>query len=278
VIVTEQHRSALRLPSDVQGLRRRFDEAQPFPHVVLDDVLDAPAGLIATAFPDPDWAGWRRYVDDYQPAKLVCSDSTVMPGELAALVAELSAPPFLAFLEAVTGIDKLLPDPYLEGGGLHASGPGGVLAPHTDFHVYPRLDLYRRVNALLYLNEEWNERDGGCLELFGSARDAPVVSVVPSWGRLVVFRTDHRSIHGFTHPIVGDRWRKSIALYYYTALEADTFAGDTNTYWKRHGEAGGSKRRVRMAAYRALLATSRAFSYLAHRVNPNLGSRVRARR
>jgi hypothetical protein len=55
-------------------------------------------------------------------------------------------------------------------------------------------------------------------------------------------------------------------------------AGDTNTYWKTHGETATSKRRIRLAVYRTLLLGSRGFSMLAHRCNPNLGSRVRPER
>jgi hypothetical protein len=266
--------SSLNLPRDPEVLRERFRDAQPFPHVVLDGVLRGDAHALNAQFPATDWPEWRRHVDDYQPTKLLCNDITVIPPPLAALIHELGAPPFLEFLEAVTGIDKLVPDPYLEGGGLHASGPGGFLAPHTDFHVYTRLDLYRRLNVLLYLNETWDERDGGCLELFAPGSDEPAVSVVPAWGRMVIFQTDDRSPHGFTKPITGDQWRRSIALYYYTSTETDRFAGDTNTYWKQHGQGTN---RLRMAAYRALLTGSRALSYLAHRCNPNLGSRVRAK-
>ncbi len=41
------------------------------------------------------------------------------------------------------------------------SGPGGVLTPHTDFHSYLKLKLYRRVNVLVYLTPEWRREFGG---------------------------------------------------------------------------------------------------------------------
>jgi hypothetical protein len=92
---------------------------------------------------------------------------------------------------------------------------------------------------------------------------------------MVVFRTDDRSPHGFTTPVAARHYRRSIALYYYTATETEGFAGDTNTYWKTHGEPSTRTRRARLAAYRSLLTGSRALSMLAHRCNPNLGSKVR---
>jgi hypothetical protein len=264
----------LRVPSDGQGLHARFEQALPFPHVVLDDTLTPDARSLAAEFPAADWRGWRRHTDGYQLNKLVCSDITVVPAGLARLLHELQSPPFLEFLEAVTGVRRLLPDPYLEGGGLHASGPGGYLMPHTDFHVYTRLGLFRQLNILLYLNEDWPDAAGGALELFEAGSDTPAVRISPTWGRMVIFRTDDRSPHGFTDPVAPGSWRRSIALYYYTAAETEGFAGDTNTYWRAHGDVGRASRRVRMLAYRALLTGSRALSLLAHRCNPNLGSRL----
>ena len=256
-----------------------FAAASPFPHVVVDDCLDR--GLIETLdFPDAEWQGWQRYRDGYQHGKLCCSEITAIPDRVRALVSELCAPPFLRFLEDLTGIEALIPDPYLEGGGLHASGPGATLTPHTDFHLYPRLGLYRQLNVLLYLNPGWEGCDGGALELFDPESDctSPLKSIVPTWGRMVVFRTDDRSPHGFTTPVAPGRLRRSIALYYYTATETPGFAGDTNTYWKTHGDTTSLNRRTRLAAYRMLLTGSRALSMLAHRCNPNLGSKVRPER
>lgn len=66
-----------------------------------------------------------------------------------------SSYPFLRFLEELTGINKLLPDPYFFGGGIHQILHGGKLAVHTDFNHLEELDLYCRINALLLLNKNW---------------------------------------------------------------------------------------------------------------------------
>lgn len=262
------------LAAGTAAARREFAQATPFPHVVLDDVLGvAPDDLLAS-FPDPQWPGWHRYHDDYQAGKLICSDPSLIPAPLMELIAELSSPEVLAGLEDLTGIGKLIPDPYLEGGGLHCSGPGGVLAPHTDFHLYRRLGLYRRINLLLYLNPGWESAWGGCLELYRSGGTRPARRVVPAWGTCVVFRTDDQSPHGFPDPIAPGRWRRSIALYYYTADETARYSGDTSTYWSQtmaHGER--TRARARQLAYKGLLFGSRGIAFLAHRVDPNLSRR-----
>ncbi len=264
-------RSPLRLPSPDDAARSaaEFAAAVPFPHVVVDDLLDAGAE-VARAFPVASWDGWRRFGDEYQRGKRSCDDLMSIPTELRELIIELSTPAWLEVIERITGIEGLIPDPYLEGGGLHASGPGGVLAPHTDFHLYNRLGLYRQVNLILYLNRDWRPGDGGELELFGpnDGDGDPVRRVDPIWGRAVIFRTDDRSVHGFTNPIGEHAERRSIALYYYTATESHGYAGDTNTVWRRHERRDGVAG-IRAALYRSLLWCSRALSWAAHRANPN---------
>jgi len=265
----------LRSTDAALGLRSKFDTASPFPHIVVENVLTGLASSLSAEFPDPQWEGWSRFEDRYEPGKMFCNDITAIPPALAEIIAELSQPAFLEFLEALTGIPNLLVDPYLEGGGLHCSGPGGVLVPHTDFHLHPRLGLYRRINVLVYFNEGWEESWGGSLELFAPGdADTPAKSVLPEWGNCVIFRTDDRSRHGFTQPVQEPHFRRSIALYYYTATEADTFSGDTATHWSRI-PVNGPWERARQGAYRALISISRGFSVLAWLFDP--GTDIRSK-
>jgi hypothetical protein len=71
--------------------------------------------------------------------------------------------------------------------------------------------------------------------------------------------------------VAGDRWRKSIALYYYTAREAAAFSGDMTTHWRQHGKQGGVHRKLRLVLFKLLMKASRTFSILAHLCNPNQG-------
>jgi hypothetical protein len=252
-------------------LARRYQSALPFPHLVIDGFLTADPDRLLAAFPGTEWDGWSRFHDQYQRRKMFCGDIDRIPPTLAAIIHDLCSPAFLGFLETVTDIRALVPDPYLDGGGLHCSGSGGILAPHTDFHLYRRLNLYRRVNVIVYLNPEWQEEYGGCLEFYRKGSVVPSVVAVPRWGTGVIFTTDDRSVHGFSKPIVGDRWRRSIALYYYTSRESEHFSGDEDTHWQTHGQLSGFAR-MRLKIYQALLFASRCFSRAAHRANPNFRS------
>lgn len=253
----------------ISAMASELTAAQPFPHLVIDDFVRVPPDEVVSAFPAPDWPGWKSFNDAYQFNKRQCADIDALPPLFQAMVHDLCGPAFLHFLEKVSGIRGLLPDPYLVGGGLHSSGEGGILAPHADFHHYPRLELFRRINVLVYFNPEWKPEFGGCLELYQKGATRPDREVVPEFGRMVMFLTDDRSIHGFTRPISGTpRWRNSLALYYYTSGETQQFSGDGDTHWQAHGKQDGV-RWAKLLTYKVLLRVSRMFSKLAHRVNPN---------
>ena len=208
-----------RLHADPTGLRRRFDVARPFRHVVVDglfpdDVLDA----VLAGFPPPDAPGWRRF-DNANERKLGSVEDLPMPAAVGDFLAALNAPPLLAFLEAATGIDGLIPDPYFGGGGLHQILSGGFLRVHADFNWHPKLRLHRRVNMLVYLNRDWQEEYGGHLELWNADMTRPEQRILPVFNRTVVFATGETSYHGHPEPLAcpPGTSRKSVSLYYYTS-------------------------------------------------------------
>jgi hypothetical protein len=253
--------------ADIERLRAAFASAEPFPHVVIDGFVGSGGEAALDAFPGGDWPHWRRFQDTYQREKRTCDDIRVIPEPLAALIRQANDAAFLETLETITGVSRLIPDPYLEGGGLHVSGPGGVLAPHTDFHLYERLDLYRALNLLIYLNRDWGEGDGGELELYALGEATPKVRVSPTFGRAVIFRTDDRSVHGFTTPVAPGKWRRSVALYYYTSRELAAFSGDTRTHWRARAIPMSG---ARLAAHDGLILMSRVLSKLAYMIDPNM--------
>jgi len=239
----------------------------------MRDALTEPLRL-EDAFPGEDWTHWKSLGDDYQLKKKMCSDRAVMPGVLGELIDELCSPDFLIWLEEITGIKGLIPDPYLTGGGLHLSTVGGMLTPHTDFHLYERLGLFRQVNVLVYLSSDYAPGFGGELGLWErGGKVEPVEIVEPEIGTLVAFKTDDKSVHGFVQPCRFNR--KSVALYYYTAQDAREFSGDYTTHWFDDRENSRAGRpviwRARTMLYRLALQISRAFSLAAHLLNPRQG-------
>ena len=195
-----------------------YRSADPFPHVVLDNVFD-PRLLeqVLVEFDAMDRGAWH-YTERATERKYSTEDFLHFGPLTRALIAQLNAAPFLAFLEELTGVAGLIADPHLRGGGLHEIRRGGALGVHADFNFYPRLNLYRRLNLLVYLNESWSEAWGGELELWDRAGKHCAQRIAPLFNRVVIFDTSNFSYHGHPRPLQcpEERSRKSLALYYYT--------------------------------------------------------------
>lgn len=131
----------------------------------------------------------------------------------------LNSRAFLAFLEEMTGIEGLIPDPYFAGGGIHVVANGGHLDIHADFNHHGKMNLERRINILIYLNKDWREEWGGSFEVWETDMSAKSASFVPIFNRMVCFNTGSDTWHGNPEPVAqpDGEPRMSIALYYYTA-------------------------------------------------------------
>ncbi len=227
-------------------LRASYTGAEPFPHIALDDFFprSVAQGLMG-AVGSPDSESWIRR-DNPQSLKRGCSDELVMDPVVQTFLHTLNSGPFLRFLEALTGIEGLVGDPYFQGGGLHQIERGGFLKIHADFNVHQALRLDRRLNLLLYLNERWESAWGGELELWDRRMEACVRKIEPLLNRCVVFSTTDDSFHGHPTPLACPEGvtRKSIALYYYTngrpAEEKSTPHG--TLYQARPGEKAAAGR------------------------------------
>jgi Rps23 Pro-64 3,4-dihydroxylase Tpa1-like proline 4-hydroxylase len=224
--------------------RERYAQARPFPHAVIDgvfaeDVLDA----ILNEFPSADREEWLQFESDNE-RKLASNQDASMGETTRQLLAELNSAAFIDFLEELTGISGLVPDPHLEGGGLHQIERGGHLNIHIDFNRHPRTRLDRRLNVLVYLNRDWDPAWGGALELWSSDMRRREARVDPLFNRMVVFSTTEFSYHGHPEPLAcpEDRNRRSLALYYYSSgrpEEGRSAADSHNTVWAQPGEPPG---------------------------------------
>jgi 2OG-Fe(II) oxygenase superfamily len=198
-----------------------YNFAEPFPHVVIDNFLPIEiAEQLLTHFPRDKKAHDKVYEKGYggthkrQVSPYDCDEY------LRKAFSFFNSPSMLQFLEGLTNIKGLLPDPYFAGGGLHEIYTGGLLGIHADFQVNEQLQVFRRINVLVYLNKNWQDSYGGKLELWDKNMQACQIQVAPLFNRAVIFNTDADSFHGHPDPLTtpNDVTRKSIALYYYQAL------------------------------------------------------------
>lgn len=214
-----------------RALHAAYAAAQPFPHGVFDNFLPADVLDRTIAEFPPNAPG--RFSDANSRLKTGYQLERIRSPYINALINALNSHAFLDFLVELTGIPGLIGDPYQVGGGLHETRRGGHLSIHADFNMHPRLKLRRRLNLILFLNHDWDPSFGGALELWERDMSACHSSVLPEFGRAVIFNTDSDSFHGHPDPLAcpEDRTRRSLALYYYSydgALEASTRSHTTD--------------------------------------------------
>ena len=209
--------------ADVPAAAERFQQREPFRHVVIDDFLQAEiAAALLAEFPEFD-RSLAINENGEVGSKAVFERIRALGPNYARLDAFIQTQDFLGLVSRITGIPDLLYDPYYFGGGTHDNRNGQALDAHVDFNRHPVTHTHRRLNLIIYLNPDWQAEWGGVLELHSdpaSDKDR-ITRVVPLLNRAVIFETTEHSWHGFS-PINlpatrRDEARRSIALYFYTA-------------------------------------------------------------
>jgi Rps23 Pro-64 3,4-dihydroxylase Tpa1-like proline 4-hydroxylase len=211
-------------------LREQFFNSKPFHYIVLDNFLESSlAKEIETEIrniPPEDWFdketefGHINQQGDCstQSKKIALNIRKQIPDKTNYVIDLFSSPKMIQFIEDITGITGLQSDPYLLGGGIHKTTTNGHLSIHCDFNIHPQTQKHRRINALLYLNDNWKPGYNGCLELWNKDMTSCAKKIEPILNRLVIFRITDDALHGSP-----ERWlapenypRISLAFYYYT--------------------------------------------------------------
>lgn len=202
-----------------EALHAEYVNNNPFPHIVIDNFL--PQDLLRRVLEEFPKREQGRFNDEHSRLKTGYQMEKITSPLITNLIDSLNSSPFLEFLEQMTGIKGLITDPHQAGGGLHETARGGHLSIHADFNMHSHLRTRRRMNLILFLNENWQEDYGGALELWETDMSRKAKAVLPVIGRAVVFNTESDTFHGHPDPLTcpDNIYRRSLALYYYTVPE-----------------------------------------------------------
>lgn len=233
-----------RLPQ----ISRDYQARQPFHFIVFDDFFyPDKAEEIHQNYPTITEGMWdgTTYIDQKNKFRKTDFEGGTL---LDRLFRELNSPEFLKLLEQITGIEDIIGDEELFGGGLHQSTKGAFLNVHVDYNIHPTTKYHRRLNVLVYMNKEWKDEYEGHLELWDLSpeNNRLLDKVPPLFNKCVIFETNEISFHGHPKPLKTPDGvnRKSIATYYYTKTRPDgEIAPEHNTVYVNTGGVQGQIKR-----------------------------------
>lgn len=221
----------------------QYQSGEPYHHICIDDFL--PMEIIEKVRDDiqemPEGKSFdapaEKLKTQYSPDRL--------PDYTRHLFQAFNSRAFIQFLEEMTGIKGLIPDPYFMGAGIHKTLNGGYLNIHADFNVHKVMRVERRLNVLIYLNPPWKEEWGGSFEVWSKDMTEKVASFAPTENRMCCFSTGSDTFHGNPEPVNHPDGlpRQSIALYYYTATWDEGRIEHTTLFKPRPGSKDVSEAR-----------------------------------
>jgi Rps23 Pro-64 3,4-dihydroxylase Tpa1-like proline 4-hydroxylase len=211
----------------LEELHANFMNANPFPHVYIDDFLETGlANSLSENFPplsemDILYHGLNENKGEH-------SNFQNLHEDFRRLQHLLSSETFIGEVESISGISdfSVINDRY--GCGLHQGGNGSFLDIHIDYNLHPFEKKQRRLNLIIFLNENWQKDWGGYLEFWNAASTECVTSIEPKFNRCVLFICNNISYHGYNRiKCPASVTRKSFYLYFFSHPEKKLFFHDT---------------------------------------------------
>jgi SM-20-related protein len=185
---------------DWNQFSRQSLQTHPYRWAVIDRLYaPADAAALAKTFPRDhfkrlsDYGGEKDF--EYESRELIgmgassISRAAWLSDAWRAIANDLLSREYRMAMSDLIGID--LTEAPLEVNVFHYP-PGGSLGPHPDLSD-------KIVTHVLYFNESWNDADGGCLTILGSANSSDVVTTVsPLVGNSAILVRSDNSWHAVT--------------------------------------------------------------------------------
>lgn len=209
-----------------------YSHGNPVPWLTFDDFL--PEHLLKDvqeeidAIPNHLWGKFTRN----NSFMFECNNLKWSP-RTRRLVHELNSSEFLKWLEAITGLEKLIPDPHLIGAGFMRCGPGHSLQLHTDFNWNEELHLNRVLSMIIYVSREWQPQWEGSLEFWNFDKTKCLHKVNPTPNRMLLWNHNDKFIHGHPNPILCPEgvYRDGLRLFYFASNSTPENPPHRSLYW-----------------------------------------------
>lgn len=221
----------------VLASRGAYLKADPFPYAYFDGLFDEDCLTEVN-----DEIGCAEFNTDVRAIDGVevktrsdFEDNEALPAATRRIFEVINGGKFLSMVSKLTGIEGLISDPYFDGGGINVIENGGTLAVHVDGTTQHRMQICRRINAILFLNDDWDPNWNGYHEQWefmnkdlGPLDEGQtwkcVRKILPKRNRLYIFTTNDHSWHGHAGVLQVPEGvqRRSLIAYYYTSSRPGT--------------------------------------------------------
>jgi len=204
-----------------EAVKRKFWQAQPFPHIYFDDFLPAERFQQLT---DSTRQGEEKPPDFTFATSLEKNKTTFandsLTNESKALVDSITNKVFLDELSELTSIPEIIPlTAYKEHSFrfYHKMVDGGYLGSHVD-HSAVNQDRVHFLNCIFYGPEKWDPAWGGETVLFDKWGFKPVAKVACRPNRLLIFLHTSQSFHGVSNLVGNKNPRLTFYMDYYAKV------------------------------------------------------------
>ncbi len=189
-------------------------------HFYIDDLLPREMALaIYRQFPKPETMKLKKTLREY---KYIAAQMNQYDPILEESVYAFQDERVVEIVKSICDMASAYPDVHLYAGGISMMGKDQYLNPHLDNSHDKDRNRWRVLNLLYYVTADWEEQNGGNLELWPEGVEGKQITVHSRFNRLAVMATHNQSWHSVS-PIQTQDFRCCVSNYYFAdeALRAD---------------------------------------------------------
>ena len=205
-----------RLKEDkIEKLKKKYQNSSKINYLIIDNLLpDDLASSLDKDFPNKSLLKLRS---ETQERKYMASSWESKNKLVEECLFSFQEEKVLKNISRICSIEDLTGDPELYAGGISFMNKDCFLNPHID-NSHDRLrKKYRRLNLLYYVTQDWDpKQNGGELLLYPNGIKKDPIFIETKFNRLVIMRTDNKSLHAVRKIKSNSSGRKCISNYYFS--------------------------------------------------------------
>lgn len=208
-----------RLAAEKERMKEEFSVKGRINTCFIDNLLpENIARDIYNAFPSPEEMAIHKSLREN---KRIAAQMDLYNPLLEEIVYAFQDQRIVKSVEEITGLKEMVPDEFLYAGGISLMAKGNFLNPHLDNSHDNERKSYRILNLLYYVTPDWQEENGGNLELWDNGVKNEQRTIHSKFNRLVLMVTNKSSYHSVSK-VSSDGKRCCVSNYYFSTIPAES--------------------------------------------------------